>query len=207
MKIDVQSLSDKKKRKIDVPDEVFSYPYNEHLIHTAVRANMSAARSGSAKTKERGEVKASNRKPWRQKGTGRARAGRTSSPIWKGGGTVHGPRPRDYSMKLSTREKRNAMKSALSEKLREQGFIVLDNLDLETHKTGQLAKQLAALGVEGKALLVDDYFNRNLGLAARNHPLLTAVDAMNVTVYDIVDKDTVIVSQKALDRLVEVLSR
>ncbi|MFQ5524950.1 MAG: 50S ribosomal protein L4 [Thermoanaerobaculia bacterium] len=207
MKIKVQSLSKKRSRSIEVPDEVFAYPYKEHLIHTAVRANMAAARSGSAKTKERSEIRASNRKPWRQKGTGRARSGRASSPIWRGGGTAHGPRPRDYSMKLSTKEKRNAMKSALSEKLREQGLIVLENLDLETHKTAELAKQLAGLGIEGKALLVDDYFNTNLGLAARNNPELTAVDAMHVTVYDIVDKDTVIVSQKALDRLVEVLSR
>lgn len=207
MKISVKSLANKKSREIDVPDEVFGYPYKEHLIHTAVRANMNAARSGTAKTKERGEVRASNRKPWRQKGTGRARAGRASSPIWKGGGTVFGPRPRDFSMKLSVREKRNAMKSALSEKLREEGFIVLESLDLETHRTAELAQQLAALGIDGKALLVDDYFNTNLGLAARNNPLLTAVDAMHITVYDIVDKDTVIVSQKALDRLVEVLSK
>lgn len=207
MKIKVQSLTKKKSRSIDVPDEVFAYPYKEHLIHTVVRANQGAARSGTAKTKERSEVRASNRKPWRQKGTGRARAGRASSPIWRGGGTVFGPRPRDYSMRLSTREKRNAMKSALSEKLREKGLIVLENLELETHKTTELAKQLAGLGIEGKALLVDDYFNTNLGLAARNNPELTAVDAMHMTVYDVVDKDTVIVSQKALDRLVEVLSK
>ena len=207
MKIKVQSLANKKTREIEVPDEVFAYPYKEHLIHTVVRANMAAARSGTAKTKERGEVNASNRKPWRQKGTGRARSGRASSPIWRGGGTVFGPRPRDYSMRLSTREKRNAMKSALSEKLRAEGFVVLESLDLETHKTAELARQLAGLGIEGKALLVDDYFNTNLGLAARNNPLFTAVDAMHITVYDVVDKDTVVVSQKALDRLVEVLSR
>ncbi len=207
MKIKVKSLANKKTREIELPDAVFGYPYNEHLIHTVVRANQAASRAGTAKTKQRGEVKASTRKPWRQKGTGRARAGRASSPLWRGGGTVHGPQPRDYTMKLSTREKRNAMKSALSEKLREEGFIVLDSLDLATHKTAELAKQLEGLGIEGKALLVDDYFNTNLGLAARNNPLLTAVDAMHLTVVDIVDKDTVVVSEKALDRLVEVLSR
>lgn len=207
MKIEVKSLAGKKTRKVEVPEEVFGYPYKEHLIHTVVRANRAAERSGTAKTKERGEVKASNRKPWRQKGTGRARAGRASSPIWRGGGTVFGPRPRSYDFRLSPREKRNALKSALSEKLRTNGFIVLDSLDLETHRTADLAAQLAAFGVEGKVLLVDDYFNTNLGLAARNNPSLKAVDAMHLTVYDIVDRPTVLVSQKALDRLVEVLSK
>ena len=207
MKIVVRSLANKKIRKVDVPDEVFGYPYKEHLIHTAVRANRAADRSGTAKTKERGEVKASNRKPWRQKGTGRARAGRSSSPIWRGGGTVFGPRPRSYEFRMSTREKRNALKSALSEKLRTEGFIVLDSLDLETHRTADLVNRLKAFGVEGKVLLVDDYYNTNLGLAARNNPLLKAVDALHLTVYDVVDRGTVLVSQKALDRLVEVLSR
>ncbi|MCH7665096.1 MAG: 50S ribosomal protein L4 [Acidobacteria bacterium] len=207
MKIVVRSLANKKIRKVDVPDEVFGYPYKEHLIHTAVRANRAADRSGTAKTKERGEVKASNRKPWRQKGTGRARAGRSSSPIWRGGGTVFGPRPRSYEFRMSTREKRNALKSALSEKLRTEGFIVLDSLDLETHRTADLVNHLKAFGVEGKVLLVDDYYNTNLGLAARNNPLLKAVDALHLTVYDVVDRGTVLVSQKALDRLVEVLSR
>jgi len=207
MEIEVRSLANKKTRKLEVPDEVFGYPYKEHLIHTVVRANQAADRSGTAKTKERGEVKASNRKPWRQKGTGRARAGRASSPIWRGGGTVFGPSPRSYEFRLSTREKRNALKSALSEKLRTEGFIVLDTLDLESHRTADLAKQLEAFGVEGKILLVDDYFNTNLGLAARNNPSLKAVDALHLTVYDVVDRATVLVSQKALDRLVEVLSR
>ena len=207
MQIEVRSLANKKTRKVDVPDEVFGYPYKEHLIHTAVRANRAAARSGTAKTKERGEVKASNRKPWRQKGTGRARAGRASSPIWRGGGTVFGPRPRSYEFRMSTREKRNALKSALSEKLRTEGFIVLDSLELESHRTADLANRLKAFGVEGKVLLVDDYFNTNLGLAVRNNPLLKAVDALHLTVYDVVDRGTVMVSEKALDRLMEVLSR
>jgi large subunit ribosomal protein L4 len=207
MEIEVRSLAGKATRTVEVPDEVFAYPYKEHLIHTVVRANQAADRSGTAKTKERGEVKASNRKPWRQKGTGRARAGRSSSPIWRGGGTVFGPRPRSYEFRLSTREKRNALKSALSEKLRTDGFIVLDTLDLDSYRTADLATQLASFGVEGKILLVDDYYNTNLGLAARNNPRLKAVDAMHVTVYDVVDRGTILVSQKALDRLVEVLSR
>jgi len=207
MEIEVRSLANKKTRKVEVPDEVFGYPYKEHLIHTAVRANMAADRSGTAKTKERGEVKASNRKPWRQKGTGRARSGRSSSPIWRGGGTVFGPRPRSYEFRMSTREKQNALKSALSERLRMEGFIVLESLDLETHRTAELVKQLASFGVEGKVLLVDDYYNTNLGLAARNSPQLKAVDALHVTVYDVVDRQTVLVSEKALGRLVEVLTR
>lgn len=206
MKIEVRSFANKKVRDVEVPDEVFDYPYKEHLIHTAVRANRSAQRAGTNKTKERGEIRASNRKPWRQKGTGRARSGRASSPIWRGGGIVHGPRIRDYTMKLSPREKRNALKSALSQKLRGAELIVIDSLDLETHKTRALVSQLQTLGVAGKTLLVDDYFNTNLGLAARNHPEVKAVDAMQVSVYDVVDRSNVILSQKALDRLVEVLA-
>ncbi len=206
MKIEVRSFSGGAAREVEIPDGVLDYPYKEHLIHTAVRANRNADRSGAHKVKERGEVRASNRKPWRQKGTGRARAGRASSPLWRGGGTVHGPRVRDHSMRLSAQEKRNALKSALSQKLRGNELVVIDSLDLDTHKTAALARQLDAIGVSGKTLLVDDYHNTNLGLAARNNPSVKAVDAMHVTVYDVVDRPMVVFSQKALDRLVGVLA-
>ncbi|NNC74012.1 MAG: 50S ribosomal protein L4 [Acidimicrobiia bacterium] len=206
MKIEVRSLTGKGVKSIEVPEAVFGYPYKEHLIHTAVRANLAAARAGTHKTKQRSEITGSTHKPWRQKGTGRARAGSAKSPLWRGGGTVHGPRPRSYALGMSAAEKRNALKSALSRKLEEEGLVVLDSLELGSHKTGELAKQLASLGIEGRILLVDQLDNLNLGMAARNNPRLKAVDTLAVTVYDVVDR-SVIVSEQALGRLVEVLSK
>ena len=206
MKIEVRSLNSEKTKKIEVPEAVFAYPYKEHLIHTVVRANLAARRSGTHKAKPRAEVVGSTRKPWRQKGTGRARAGSSKSPLWRGGGTVHGPLPRSYEMRLSAGEKRNALKSALSRKLADEGLVVLDSLELGSHKTGDLGKQLDTLGLAGRVLLVDDHDNLNLGLAVRNNPRLKAVDALGLTVYDVVDR-AVVVSEQALGRLVEVLSK
>ena len=206
MKIEVRSLTTEKVKKIEVPEAVFAYPYKEHLIHTAVRANLAAQRAGTHKAKARGDITGSTRKPWRQKGTGRARAGSVKSPLWRGGGTAHGPRPRSHALGLSAREKRNALKSALSKKLEQQGLVVLDTLELASHKTSEFAGQLDALGVDGRLLIVDDYENLNLGLAVRNNPRLKAVDALGLTVYDVVDR-SVIVSEQALGRLVEVLSK
>ncbi|MDH3255909.1 MAG: 50S ribosomal protein L4 [Acidobacteriota bacterium] len=206
MKIEVRSLTTKKVKKIEVPEAVFAYPYKEHLIHTAVRANRAAQRAGTHKSKARGEITGSTRKPWRQKGTGRARAGSAKSPLWRGGGTTHGPRPRSHSLGLSAREKRNALKSALSKKLEQQGLVVLDTLELGSHKTAELANHLEALGIAGRVLIVDDYENLNLGLAVRNNPRLKAVDALGLTVYDVVDR-SVILSEQALGRLLEVLSK
>lgn len=207
MKIQVKNLKNEDVREIDLDEAIFDYPYKEHLIHTAIRAVRAAWRSGTHKVKERGEVRGSNRKPWRQKGTGRARAGTIRSPLWKGGGTVHGPRPRSYEMKVSTREKRNALKSALSRKLADEGIIIVDSLELDSHKTKDLAQALAGLGIEKKVLVVDFLDNRNLGLAARNNPHLKTVDATGVNVYDVVDRDHILISESALERLLEVLSK
>lgn len=207
MKITVKSLSNKKVHDIELPDGVFAYPFKEHLVHTAVQSYLNGLRAGSAKTKPRGEVTGSNRKPYRQKGTGRARAGSVKSPLWRSGGTVHGPVPRSYEDKLSPREKRNALKAALSRRLKEKGLLVLDSLALESVKTGEFEKTLIKLGVKGKTLLVDDYNNDQLALASRNNPRLKAVDALGVNVYDVIDRQHLVVSEEALGRLVEVLSK
>jgi large subunit ribosomal protein L4 len=152
-------------------------------------------------------VRGSGRKLWRQKGTGRARVGDRRNPIWRSGGTVFGPQPRSYKMKLSVREKKNALKSALSRKLADQEFVVLESLALESHKTAALQKQLHDLGVERKALLVDSRDNQNLELAARNNPRLKTVDARAVNIYDVVDRDVVLITEEALGTLVEVLAK
>ena len=207
MKVAVKNLKNKKVKDLELPETVFDYPYKEHLVHAAVVSYMAAQRSGTHKVKGRSEVRGGGRKPWRQKGTGRARIGSLRSPTRRGGGTMHGPQPRDYANKLSAREKRNALKSALSQKLKEEGILVLDGLELESHKTGDLAKSLAAVGVAGRALVVDRHGNDKLALASRNNPDLKAVDAMGVNVYDIVDRPLIVMTEEALGRLVEVLSK
>ncbi len=207
MKIAVKSLANEKVKDLDLPTEIFSYPFKEHLIHLAVQAYLAGQRAGTHKPKSRRDVAASGRKPWRQKGTGRARAGSASSPLWRGGGTVHGPQPRSYAQKLSRQEKRNALKSALARKLADDGLLVVDSFELASPKTAALAKQLAGLGVSGKALLVDQYNNDHLALASRNNPKLKAVDALGVNVYDLVDRSQIVVSEEALNRLIEVLSK
>lgn len=207
MKIQVKNLANEDVKEIELSSTVFEYPYKEHLIHTAVKAYQAGLRRGTHKTKTRGEVRGTGKKLWRQKGTGRARMGQVRSPLWRKGGTVHGPQPRSYAMKLSVREKKNALRSALSRKLADAQIMVLDSLSLETAKTGALARSLAGLGVERRALLVDSRSNDNLLLAARNNPRVKTVDALSVNVYDIVDRDHVIVSEAALEKLVEVLSK
>ncbi len=207
MKIEVKNLRNETVGQRELPEGVFDYPYKGHLIHIAVEAYRASLRAGTHKTKARGDVAGTNRKPWRQKGTGRARSGRASSPLWRSGGTVHGPQPRDYTTKLSVREKRNALKSALSRKFADEQLVVLDSLDLESHKTAALASHLEVLGVTGKALLVDRVDNENLLRASHNNPRLKSVDALAVNVYDVIDRPLVLMSETALDRLVEVLSK
>lgn len=207
MKIKVKNLGNEDVKEIELPDDVFDYPYKEHLIHTVVRANLAARRAGSHKTKTRDEVSGSGKKLWRQKGTGRARVGSIRTPLWRGGGTVHGPQPRSYEMKVSIREKKNALKSALSRKLADERLVVVDSFDLSGWKTKDLANSLRGLGAERKALLVDTQENENLTRAARNNPKLKNVDALAVQVYDVVDREYVVVSEAALQSLVEVLQR
>jgi large subunit ribosomal protein L4 len=207
MKIPVKSFDNQTLREIELPDEVFGYPYKEHLIHEAVQAYLAGRRRGTHKTKTRAEVSGSGRKLWRQKGTGRARTGDIRNPKWRKGGTVWGPVPHSHAKSLSAGEKRNALKSALSRKAAEERIVVLESLDLDSHRTKDLAKRLGSLGIDGKALLVDSRENDKLSLAARNNRALKTVDALAVNVYDVVDRGYLVVSEGALNRLVEVLAK
>lgn len=207
MKVQVVNLDNQPVRELELPDAVFGYPYKEHLIHVAVEAWRAAQRRGTHKAKTRGEVSGSGRKLWRQKGTGRARVGSIRTPLWRSGGVVHGPQPRSYETRLSAREKRNALKSALSRKLAEEQLLVVDSFELASHKTKDLASSLVGLGIDGKALLVDGRDNRNLELASRNHPAVKMVDALAVNVYDVVGRPHFVVSEEALMRLTEVLAK
>ena len=207
MKIAVKNFDNKQLREIDLPESVFEYPYNEHLIHEAVLAYLAGLQRGTHKVKTRAEVSGSGKKLWRQKGTGRARTGDIRNPKWRGGGTVHGPVPHSHAKHLSVREKKNALRSALSRKAADNQIVVLESFDLANHRTQELLQRLGGLGIHGKALLVDSIENHNLTLAARNDPKLKTVDALAVNVYDVVDRGFLIVSEGALNRLVEVLAQ
>jgi large subunit ribosomal protein L4 len=207
MKIAVKNFDNKQVREIEVPDSVFAYPYKEHLIHEVVQAYLSGRRSGTHKVKTRAEVSGSGKKLWRQKGTGRARVGDIRNPKWRHGGIVHGPVPHGHEKHLSVREKKNALKSALSRKAAEERILVLESFDLSDHRTRELVRQLTGLGIDGKALLVDSRENENLARASRNVSALKTVDALAVNVYDVVDRSFLVLSEGALNRLVEVLAK
>ena len=204
--IDIKNWDNKKVGSVDLPEEIFAYPYKEHLVHEAVRNYLAGLRQGTHKTKTRSEVAGSGKKPFRQKGTGRARQGGSRPPIHRHGGTVFGPQPRDYSYKMNTKEKKAALKSALSRRVKEGKFVVINDMAVDEVKTRAFAQKVAAIGVEGKALLIDTLENTNAVLASRNNPKLHFVDALHVNVYDVVNSRYIVLSQAALDRLTEALS-
>ena len=179
--IDIKDWNNKKVGSVDLSDEIFGYPYKEHLIHEAVRNYLASLRQGTHKVKNRSEVSGSGKKPFRQKGTGRARQGGNRPPIHRHGGTVFGPTPRDYSYKMNSQEKKAALKSALSQRVKEGKLVLLNDLSVDEPKTKALADKVAKVGVNGKALLVDSFENTNLALAARNNPRLVLVDPLHVT--------------------------
>jgi large subunit ribosomal protein L4 len=203
--IDIKDWNNKKVGSIDLPEAIFAYPYKEHLIHEAVRNYLASLRQGTHKVKNRSEVSGSGKKPFRQKGTGRARQGGSRPPIHRHGGTVFGPQPRDYSYKMNTKEKKAALKSALSQRIKEGRIVLINEFAVDEPKTKGLAAKFANIGIVGKALLIDTLENTNLVLASRNNPRLRLVDALHVNVYDVVNARFVVFSQNALQRLTEVL--
>jgi len=203
--IDIKDWNNKTVGSFELSDDIFGYPYKEHLIHEAVRNYLASLRQGTHKVKNRSEVAGSGKKPFRQKGTGRARQGGNRPPIHRHGGTVFGPTPRDYSYKMNAQEKKAALKSALSQRVKEGKLVLLANLSVDEPKSKALAEKVTKIGVEGKALLVDSADNTNLALAARNNPKLQLVDALHVNVYDVVNSRYIVLSQDALQRLTEAL--
>jgi large subunit ribosomal protein L4 len=206
-KIDIKDWNNKKVGSFDLPDEIFAYPYKEHLIHEAVRNYRAELRQGTAKVKNRSEVSGSGKKPFKQKGTGRARQGGNRPPIHRHGGTVFGPVPRDYSYKMNTKEKKAALKSALSQRVKEGHLFLINEMTVEEPKTKALALKVAGIGVDGKALLVDSFENTNAVIASRNNPKLQFVDPLNVNVYDVVNSRYIVLSQSALQKLTETLEK
>jgi large subunit ribosomal protein L4 len=197
----------KKERvgEVDLPSAVFEYPFRSHLVWEAVKSYQAGLRRGTHKTKTRSEVSGSGRKPFKQKGTGRARQGGSRPPIHRHGGTSHGPTPRSYEQKLSVNETKNALKAALSRRVKEERLLVLEGLDLQTHRTKDLKAAVEGLGISGKALFVGARGNENFTRASRNVSEWKLVDPLAVNVYDVMSHGTVVVSKDAFSRVVETL--
>jgi large subunit ribosomal protein L4 len=204
--IDVVNLQNEKVGEIELSEAVFGAEVNEHLLYEAVRHHLAGRRGGNAKTKTRHEVSGSGKKLWRQKGTGRARMGSIRSPLWRHGGTVHGPQPRDYSYKLPRKMMLGALRSALSAKLRDGRLKVVSAFTLEGPKTKPAATALKQLEAGRSVLVVDSGDNRNLSLGVRNLPGVTMVASKDVTTYDLLGHEQVFLSEWAAKKLSEALA-
>ena len=196
-------MEGKEVGKMDLNDSVFGVEINEHLVHMAVVQQLANNRQGTQKAKTRGEVSGGGRKPWRQKGTGHARQGSTRSPQWKGGGVVFAPVPRDYSFKLNKKEKRAALKSALTSRVQEDKFLVLDDLKLDEIKTKKFSEVLNNLKVS-KAIVVLAEDDKNVILSARNIPDVITASVSTINTYDIMKYNTVIATKDAVAKIEEV---
>jgi large subunit ribosomal protein L4 len=204
--VDVYNTNNEKVNNIVLHPEVFRTRVNKHLLYEAVKQYRAGARRGTHATKNRALVSGSGKKPWRQKGTGRARVGEIRTPLWRHGGTVFGPQPRDYSYDMPKKARAAALRSALSQRVQDGGLKIVDHFDIAEPKTKQLKAILTQLGADGKTLLVDSKPADNLILSGRNIPGLKVVDATHVNVYDVLDCQTLLVSQEALTKLEERLT-
>jgi len=205
--VDVKNLKNEVVGQMDLADAVFAGPVNEGLMHLAVKQYLAGLRAGTHKTKTRAEVSGSGKKPWRQKGTGRARVGEIRNPLWRKGGIVMGPQPRDYKAPLPKKMFRAALKSALAFKLKENQLNVVDAFALENHKTKAFVKTLAALGLDRKVLLVDHQENANLWLAARNLSDVQLLPNLQLTPYAVLNAKHVVFTKAAIQALQEVLAK
>lgn len=203
-KVKLYNIAGQETGEIELNDSVFGVDYNEAVIHQAVVRQMANERLGTHATKTRGLVRGGGKKPWKQKGTGRARVGSIRSPLWVGGGTVFGPTPRSHAKDMPRKARQLAVKSALSEKLRANELIIIDAIDFEAPKTKNVVKMLADLHSEGKALIVDGA--RNTVLSARNIPGVKAYAPSGLNIYDIVNTDKLFLTQEAVKKIEEVLA-
>ena len=208
MEITVRNWNNEAVRSVPLDPAVFDYPRKDHLVWEAVQAYRAAGRAGTHKIKNRSEVSGGTKKLWKQKHTGRARMGDNRSPLWRHGGTVHGPTPRDYSWRFPKALRRNALRSVLAQHFRDGKLVCVERFELGSHKTKDLERAVeGGLKLAGKTLLVSAEAERDLDLASRNHPRLKAVRALGVSVVDLLHHDTIVLSEQALRRLTEVLAR
>lgn len=205
-KVTVFNVSGAQVGELELADSVFGIEPNVHVMHSAVLLQQAAERQGTHKTKGRSEVRGGGRKPWKQKGTGRARQGSIRSPQWVGGGTVFGPTPRSYGFKLPKKVRRLAIKSALSSKVVAENIIVLDQLAFAAPKTKEFASILNNLKVDRKALVVTANYEDNVALSARNIPGVKFVAADGINVRDVLVHDKLIITKEAVEKVQEVLA-
>ena len=201
-KVSVYNIEGKVVGDMELNDAVFGVEVNEHLVHMAVVSQLANNRQGTQSAKTRAEVSGGGRKPWRQKGTGHARQGSTRAPQWTGGGVVFAPKPRDYSFKMNKKEKNLALKSALTSRVAEEKFIVLDSIQFEEIKTKNMVTVLNNLKVNKALVVVDD--NQNVVLSARNIPNVKTASTNTINVYDILKYDKLIVTKDAVATIEEV---
>jgi large subunit ribosomal protein L4 len=206
MQVDVIDLNNQKVGQVELADAVFAADVNEALIYESVRHYLAGVRSGTAKTKTRHEVSGSGKKLWRQKGTGRARMGSIRSPLWRHGGTTHGPQPRDYSYRLPRKMLLGALRSALSAKMRDGELTVVQSFTIPDNKTKTVRAALNKLEARRKVLLIENGENRNLELGSRNLEGVTLVASREVTAYHLLEHHRVLVSEAAARKLSEALS-
>ncbi len=202
-KASIFNINGVNKGQYELPEILFGATVNEHAVHMAVVQYLANQRQGTQSAKTRAEVRGGGRKPYAQKGTGRARQGSIRSPQWTGGGIVFAPKPRDYSMKLNKKMKRVALKSALTARANANGVTVMEDMNLEAIKTKSIVKLLSAIGL-GKTLIVTEEPNHNVILSANNIPNVEVTFAGSLNVYDIVKYDNLLITQAAIEKLVEV---
>ena len=203
--VKVRNLKNKEVGEVTLSDIVFGAELNEALIHAAVRNFQANARQGTSATKTRGNVSGSGRKLWKQKGTGRARIASLRSPLWKGGGNVHGPQPRDWSYDMPKKMRRGALRSALSERLREGNLVVIDEFTFSSPKTKDFVSTMAELGAATKTLVVDSLDNANLVLSARNVQKTKVTNSYGLNIYDLIYHEKLFISKTAIEELNRIL--
>lgn len=205
--VKVKNLSNEEVGELELSDVVFGAPLNKALIYSAVKSYMANQRAGTSATKTRGDVAGSGKKLWKQKGTGRARIASLRSPLWKGGGNVHGPQPRDWSYRIPKKMRRGAIRSVLSERLREGGLLIIENFELQSHKTKDFVATLSKLGLERRTLIVDAVNNDNLTLSSRNLRNVTFISPSGVNIYDLLTHEQLALTRDAAAELERQLSK
>lgn len=205
-KVALYNVNGKQVGDIDLKDDIFGAEINEAILHDVVIMQLANRRQGTADTKTRAEVSGGGKKPWRQKGTGRARAGSSRSPIWRTGGIVFGPHPRSYKYNMPKKIRRLAIKSALSSKVQNGSIIVLDELTLQQPKTKEMVEILNNLNIDRKALVVTAGVDTNVVKSARNIPGVTPTFASGLNVYDILNHDKLVITKDAVSKVEEVLA-
>ena len=202
----VFDIANNKVGDIELNESIFGVEMNAGLLHQAVLMQLAAQRLGTHATKTRGFVRGGGRKPWKQKGTGRARSGSTRSPLWVGGGTVFGPQPRKYSFSMPRKQRRLAIKCALSDKVKSGDFIVLDSLAFDAPKTKQVVKLLGDFGIDAKALFITADEAENVEKSARNIQGVKAINTNGLNVFDILNSDKLFITKDAITRIEEVFA-